>query len=86
MASKLTHLTRPIVRRIGKLVVRIAPEGLSIRGYQCRTWRRVSWLSVGSLLEAEEAPVLVRADQVTGARVLKRMGALPTEKPRKAKD
>ena len=84
MAKKLTQLKRPIVRRIGRLVVRIAPEGLSVRGYGCRKWRQVSWLSVGALLEAEDAPVLVRADQVAGVRVLKRIGALPTEKPQKA--
>jgi len=86
MAKKLTELRGPIVRRIGRLVVRIAPEGLQVRGYRKRKWRRVSWLSVGSLLEANDAPVLVRADQVSGARVLGQMGALPTETPTNAED
>jgi len=33
----MVELTKPIVRRLGNLVVRIAREGISIKEYRCRS-------------------------------------------------
>ena len=43
----MVELTKPIVRRLGNLVVRIAREGISIKEYRCRSWLGpVPWGSV----------------------------------------
>ena len=54
----ITPLTRPIVRKIGKLVVKLAPGGLSIRGHRRRKWRFIPWEQVAAATSHEEAPLI----------------------------
>lgn len=40
---------RPVVRRIGMLVVRLDHQGVSIRKYRGRKWRLVTWRQIATL-------------------------------------
>ena len=74
MASKLTKLSKPITRRVGRLVVRITVEGLWYRRYRGRKWRMVTWAQAASLA-GPERPAIRLAEQLDGKRELKAMGA-----------
>ncbi|MGN6547031.1 MAG: hypothetical protein ACTHK7_18390 [Aureliella sp.] len=44
MAPRIAPLSRPIVRRVGRLVIRITAAGVELRGYRQQRGRRlVSW-------------------------------------------
>lgn len=75
-SKRVTPLRRPVTRRIGRLVVTIAPDGIRFRGKHKRTWRTVSWAQVASL--AEDAPIFLAEETSRGLRELERMGAYPT--------
>jgi len=44
----MVNLTRPVTRRIGKLVVTITPEGLILRRYRCRRAKTIVWAELGA--------------------------------------
>jgi len=71
--ATLTELTRPVVRRIGLLVVRMDAEGIQIRGYRRRSGRGVSWARLAYF--AEVGPLVDNAEERIGARELIKMGA-----------
>lgn len=79
----LTRLTRPLVRRIGRLVVRIDRHGVWVRGYRRRKWRRFTWEQVASLaLPGDGEAVMRLAETAAGTKVLHSMGAVPNnDKP-----
>lgn len=71
-----TKLKRPIVRRIGNLVVRIDAEGVAIRGHRKRTWRRLPWPELAAAA-GEARPILRACDRELGAEHLAQWGAQP---------
>ena len=72
---RLTVLTKPVTRRVKKMVVTITPEGVTMRGYKRRKGSlRVSWAQVASLAPANQ-PVIRLAENVDGKRQLQAMGA-----------
>ena len=74
--TRLTPLKRPLVRRIGRLVVRLSEEGLEVKGYRKRKWWPVCWAQLASLagetlpavLEAERAELPGGGELPAGAR------------------
>jgi len=72
--SQLTPLSRPLARRIGRLVVRITAEGLELRGYRRRQPHRLSWERVASLL-GPDRPLLAEAEEQLGRDHLAAIGA-----------
>ena len=75
--SRLTKLTKPLTRRIGRLVVMMTADGIALRGYGRRKGiRRVSWAQVASLAGPEH-PAIRLAEKVDGRRELARLGAAP---------
>ena len=69
----ITQLKRPLVRRIGRLVVRITAAGVELRGKHRRRWRRASWAQIAGLAD-RDAPILQAAEERSGREVLERMG------------
>ena len=73
--ARLTKLTKPITRRIGRLVVTITPEGVTLRGLRRRKRvLRVSWAQVACLARPEHRAIRL-AENVDGKRQLQAMGA-----------
>lgn len=70
-----TNLKKPIVRRVGRLVVRLGPDGLAIRAFRCRTWYRVSYAEVAWLAKTRAADDAVLFSELEGLDFLKRIGA-----------
>ena len=71
----LTELTRPVTRRIGRLVVTLHPEGITIRAFRRRKdVRKFTWAQVASLATPVHPCVRV-AEHVDGSRQLAAMGA-----------
>ena len=70
----LTELKRPLTRRVGRLVVTIDPEGITLRGYGQRKRRWFSWAQVASLGDKTH-PAIRMAENVDGKRQLEAMGA-----------
>lgn len=70
-----TELKKPILRRIGNLVVRLDPKaGVAIRAFKHRTWRQLSFERIAALAD-ESTPIVAESETVAGARVLERLGA-----------
>ena len=67
-----TPLQRPLVRRVGNLVVQIAPDGIALRGYRRRTWRKYTWQQVASLAH-DNLPLVRTAEHAAGSAVLAEM-------------
>lgn len=70
-------LRKPLTRRIGDMVVRLDADGISIRGFGKRTWRRATWLEIAFLCKTE-------GDQreyceSEGLEFLNSIGARPSE-------
>ncbi len=42
----MTPLSKPVVRRIGRLVIRIDATGIAIRRLRTRSWHCLSWAEV----------------------------------------
>lgn len=81
----ITELRRPIIRRIGRLVVTITPDGVELRGYRRRKYRRfVTWSQIASL-SGDDCPVTRVAEHETGTRELIRFAADPTKPAGKTK-
>ena len=70
----VTRPKKPVLRRYGRLIVRLDDDGLSIRGHRKKKWRRVSWPEVGWLISTagEGSRVFSEMD---GAAFLKDIGA-----------
>lgn len=72
------RLRKPITRRIGKLIVRITDEGIWLRGYRRRSWRKLTWCEVAAIA-AEPRPLF---DLFYGAAFLADRGAQPNQEPK----
>lgn len=80
--SRMTKLTRPIVREVGDgLVVAITATGIELRGKRKRTVHRVTWEQVAAL-SGDDQPILRESEAVDGAEKLTR---LKTPKRKRAK-
>jgi len=71
--ATLTELTRPIVRRIGWLIVRIDAEGVAIRGYRRRRWYFISWARIAWFAAFLTPPLLLTAEERKGSEELARI-------------
>lgn len=67
--ARIIELDRPIRRRIGSLTIRIEREAVYVRGRGRRTWRRIDWDRILSLLESSDHPVLEEVEAATGRRI-----------------
>jgi hypothetical protein len=74
----IRELKRPLVRRIGRLVVRISAEGIELRGYRRRKSLSMKWAGIASLTW-EDRDLLREAEEQAGRLRLKELGAEPTE-------
>lgn len=70
----VTRPKKPVVRRYGRLFVRLDDKGLSIRGYRKKNWRWVSWSDVGWLCMTR-GPESVFSE-IEGREFLEKIGAL----------
>ncbi len=78
MASSPTLARKPVVRRFGRLVVRISEDWLEIRGYRKRRWLKLSWLDVAKLAAERSLPEKKRNwTEDEWYDVLKTIGARP---------
>lgn len=71
----MTDLTKPITRRIGRLVVRICPDGVEIRGFHKHIWRMISWARLAAIAD-DQGPLTVALEETVGKKVLQEIGAL----------
>lgn len=69
MSRRITHLRKPLDRRIGRLVVRLRNDGLELRGFYKQSSHFVSWAQIASLLD-DERPLTTAAEKVRGTLVL----------------
>ena len=65
---------KPVVRRIGRLVVSVHDWGIEIKGYRKRKAKRITWEQVASLADDSE-PILLQEETNRGRRVLGQLGA-----------
>lgn len=72
----MTHLKKPVVRRIGRLVVRLDESGVSIRGFRKHSWRVVEWARLASLFEEGHDDLVRHIENRVGEKVLKEIGAI----------
>lgn len=70
----ITAPTKPVLRRYGRLIVRLDDAGLSIRGHRKKKWRRVSWYELGWLVmtNGEGGKVF---SEIEGREFLQKIGA-----------
>lgn len=74
MSRNIRPLNRTIVRRVGKLVVTITPDGIELRGYRCSARRKlVTWEQIASLADVGE--LLASAEREAGRAELDRLKA-----------
>lgn len=71
-----TELKKPILRRIGNLIVRLDSNGVAIRGYRHRTWRGLSFSRIAALAD-ESTPIAALSETNAGRVVLEKLGASP---------
>ncbi len=76
MSSNLTRFSKPIVRHLAdhNLVVKFDSEGILMRAYRRRKWKRVTREQIATLADDNE-PVLQACEQRDGLRFLEAMGA-----------
>jgi len=64
-----TTLKRPLIRRIGNLVVRIDEDGIEIRGHRKRRWWSISWARLAyAACTAVDLPLIVEGEEEAGRR------------------
>ncbi len=80
MSKRLTQFNRPIVRRLPNLnlVVRFSEDGISIRTYRRRKWKRVTWSQIASLSD-DAQPIIKSCEEADGRRTLELMGVILNE-------
>lgn len=72
------QLSRPIRRRVGRLVVTITADGVELRGYRRRRLRRfLSWAQIASLSDAAVQPLLAGDEASIGSAELLALKADP---------
>lgn len=76
MSSNLTRFSKPIIRHLAdrNLVVKFDAEGILMRAYRRRKWKRVTWEQIATLADDNE-PVLQACEKRDGLRFLAAMGA-----------
>ena len=80
----VTKLKKPVVRRIGDLVIRLGATGVSVRGSHKQTWHYVSYERVVSLVDfLGDSPILEKIEEENGKKVLRKLTA-PTRRRRRA--
>jgi hypothetical protein len=80
MSSSLTRFNKSIVRYLPSLnlVVKFDEDGISIRAYRRRKWKRVTWAQLASLAD-DSMPLLKACESREGMQVLVALGAWLTE-------
>lgn len=73
--QRITRLSRPIARRIGRLVFRVTAAGVELRGKHKKKWRSVTWAQIAGLTTGQE-PLLKAVEEAVGREVLARIGAV----------
>ena len=89
--TDLVELKRPIRRRHGSLVVTMAPEGLTIRGYGCQKSVTYSWEETPGRTPQKPPPrtqeykttQLANSEAVDGLQRLQAMKADPNTTPKR---
>ena len=89
--TDLVELKRPIRRRHGSLVVTMAPEGLTIRGYGCQKSVTYSWEQIAALTppksprstKEDQTNLLANSEAVDGLQRLQAMKADPNTTPKR---
>ncbi len=71
----VTQPKKPVVRRFGRLIVRLDAGGLSIRGFRKKRWRRVSWNEVAWLMSGDVNESLRQWSEREGEALLEAIGA-----------
>ena len=73
------ELSRPIRRRVGRLVVTITTDGVELRGYRRRRLRRfLSWAQIASLSDSQQQPLLAGDESAIGNAELLALKADPS--------
>lgn len=70
---RYTPLKKPLCRRIGRLIVKITPEGIYLKGLCKRKWKFIAWSLVASMVDMNG--ILTVSETTIGSRVLERMTA-----------
>ena len=76
--QRITRLSRPVVRRIGRLVFRVTAAGVELRGKHKKKWRSVTWAQIAGLTTGQE-PLLKAVEEAVGREILVRIGAVEKE-------
>jgi hypothetical protein len=76
MSSHLTRFSKSIVRHLPSLnlVVKFDEDGISIRAYRHRKWKRVMWAQIASLAD-DQMPLVQACENKDGLYALLAMGA-----------
>lgn len=77
--QRITRLSRPIARRIGRLVFRVTAAGVELRGKHKKKWRSVTWAQIAGLTTTGQEPLLKAVEEAVGREVLARIGAVEKE-------
>lgn len=70
-------LKQPLRRRIGRLMVTVSAEGVTLRGYFQRHSKFVTWAQIASLSDGSDRSLLVQTEEEAGREKLTRMHADP---------
>lgn len=81
MSPRIIELARPIRRRIGSITICIKRDAVFVRGKGKRTWRRIEWDRILSLVEHSDRPILAEAEVAIGRRVRSAMTKRRRAKP-----
>ncbi len=68
---RITPLKKPLVRRTGNLVVKLAPEGIHLRGHRKRAWKFIPWQLVAAMVDLNG--LLAATEAEYGGKVLDRL-------------
>lgn len=73
--ARITALTKPVARRIGRLCVRIEEDGLLLKGYRRRRWHKLTWAAAAKLACKLDPPLPPGWSEKQWQDVLKTIGA-----------
>jgi len=72
MNPMLTKLKSPLRRRLGRLVIELSDEGITLRGYRRHQGRTYTWEQIASLA-ADDFPLVRAAEKAAGTKVLSQL-------------
>ena len=77
---RVTPLKRPLLRRIGSLVVYITREGIELRGFKRRRRIRLTWEQIAAL-EPDRDTIQFICEERAGRRALDQLGCFKESAP-----